>query len=84
MAVKIRMRVHGKRSRPFYRIVVTDVRSPRDGKYIESLGWYNPFDEQNTAQIDQERLKYWLSVGGQMSPRVVSVVKKYQPEALKA
>ncbi len=84
MAVKIRMSVQGKRNRAFYRIVVADNRTPRDGKYIESLGWYNPFEEDNKAQINAERLKYWLSVGGQMSPKVTSLVKQFSPEALKA
>lgn len=83
MAVKIRMSVLGKRNRAFYRIVVADSRTPRDGKYIESLGWYNPFEEnEKKAQINAERLKYWLSVGGEMSPKVVSLVKKFSPEAL--
>lgn len=78
MAVKIRMRVQGKRNRAFYRIVVTDSRAPRDGKYIESLGWYNPFEEENKAQVNAERLQYWLSVGGQMTPKVAAVVKKLE------
>ncbi|MCH9632542.1 MAG: 30S ribosomal protein S16 [Chlamydiae bacterium] len=81
MAVKIRMRVQGKRNRAFYRIVVTDSRAPRDGKYIESLGWYNPFEEDGKkAEIDGERLKYWLSVGGQMTPKVASIFKKYSKQ----
>ncbi len=44
MALKIRLRQQGRNNRPFYRLVVTDVRSPRDGKYVEMLGWYNPFE----------------------------------------
>lgn len=83
MAVKIRLRMHGKRNRSFYRIVVTDTRFPRDGKYLEMLGWYNPFEEEKKTEINAERLKYWLSVGGQMTPKVASLVKKHQPAALK-
>lgn len=82
MAVKIRLRVQGKRNRSFYRIVVTDSRAPRDGKYLEMLGWYNPFEEEKKTEINMERLKYWVSVGGQMTDKVASLVKKYQPEAL--
>lgn len=82
MAVKIRLRVQGKRNRSFYRIVVTDSRTPRDGKYLEMLGWYNPYEETKKAEINAERLKYWLSVGGQMSPKVESLVKKYEPSVL--
>lgn len=85
MAVKIRMRVQGKRNHAFYRIVVTDSRAPRDGKYIESIGWYNPYEEsEKKAQIDGERLKYWLSVGGEMTPKLISLVKKFQPQVLSA
>jgi len=82
MAVKIRLRVQGKKNRAFYRIVVTDSRAPRDGKYLEKLGWYDPFEEEKKTEIDVERLKYWLSVGGQMTDKVKSLVKKYQPAAL--
>lgn len=75
------MRVQGKRNRAFYRIIVTDARAPRDGKYIESLGWYNPFeDQEKKADINTERLKYWLSVGGQMSEKVAALVKKIEKQ----
>lgn len=83
MAVKIRLRVQGKRNRSFYRIIVTDSRAPRDGKYLEMLGWYNPFEEVKKAEINLERLKHWISVGAQMSDKVCSLVKKFQPTALK-
>ena len=83
MAVKIRLRVHGKRNRSFYRIVVTDSRSPRDGKYLEMLGWYNPYEEDKKAEINLERLKHWIAVGAQMSDKVNSLVKKFQPNALR-
>jgi small subunit ribosomal protein S16 len=82
MAVKIRLRVHGKRNRSFYRIVVTDSRSPRDGKYLEMLGWYNPYEEDKKTEINVERLKHWIGVGAQMSDKVQSLVKKFQPDAL--
>ncbi|MCH9633914.1 MAG: hypothetical protein S4CHLAM7_06480 [Chlamydiae bacterium] len=83
MAVKIRLRVQGKKDRAFYRIIVADSRSPRDGKYLEMLGWYNPFDEENKAQLNGERLNYWLGVGAQLSPKAKSIAKQFQPEVLK-
>lgn len=83
MAVKIRLRMQGKKNRAFYRIIVTDSRLPRDGKYIEKLGWYNPFDEKNQADLNGERLTHWLSVGAQMTPKAKSIAMKYQPEVLK-
>ncbi len=83
MAVKIRLRVQGKRGRPFYRIVVADSRSPRDGKYIEKLGWYNPFDEENQLEINGERLNHWLSEGASLTLKAASLAKKAQPEILK-
>ena len=63
----------GAKNRPYYRIVVTNSRSPRDSKIIEKIGTYNPLLEQGDAKrvtIDSERAKYWLSVGAQMSDRV--------------
>lgn len=82
MAVKIRLRVQGKKDRAFYRIIVADSRLPRDGKYLEKLGWYNPFDENNQAQLDGERLSHWLSVGAELTPKAKSIAKKYHPEVL--
>ena len=79
------MRVQGKKNRAFYRIIVTDSRTPRDGKYIESLGWYNPFEEDSKkAEINTERLKYWISVGGQMTDKVASIVKKLEKQTAAA
>lgn len=83
MAVKIRLRMQGKRGRPFFRIVVADSRSPRDGKYIEKLGWYNPFDEEKQLEINGERLSHWLSEGASLTLKAASLAKKAQPEILK-
>ncbi len=82
MAVKIRLKVQGRKNRSFYRIIATDSRAPRDGKYLEMLGWYNPFEEEKKAEINKDRLMYWMSVGAQMTPKVASLVSKFQPEAL--
>lgn len=75
--------MQGKKDRAFYRIIVADSRLPRDGKYLEKLGWYNPFDEKNQAELDGERLGHWLSVGAQLTPKAKSIAMKYQPDVLK-
>ena len=73
MALKIRLARGGAKKRPFYRIVVTDVRSPRDGRFIERLGTYNPMlekDDPVRVVLKQERIQYWLGVGAIPSDRV--------------
>ena len=73
MAVKIRLARHGAKKRPFYRIVVADSRKPRDGRFIERIGSYNPMlprDHPERIKIDEERVKYWLGVGALPSDRV--------------
>jgi small subunit ribosomal protein S16 len=68
--VKIRLRRTGAKKQPHYRVVVADSRAPRDGKFIEIIGHYNPRTEPATVEIDAERALYWLSVGAQPSPAV--------------
>ena len=73
MPVKIRLSRGGAKKRPFYRIVVADSRSPRDGRFIERLGTYNPMvakDSENRITLKEERIKYWLSQGAKPSDRV--------------
>ena len=73
MAVALRLSRGGSNKRPFYRIVAADVRSPRDGRYIERLGTYNPMkpkDHSERLTIKKERIKYWLSVGAKPTDRV--------------
>ncbi len=67
MATVIRFARHGKKNRPFYRIVVQDSRSPRDGKHIERLGYFDPLAKKESLKINKPRLDYWLSVGAKMS-----------------
>ncbi|SKA92181.1 SSU ribosomal protein S16P [Caloramator quimbayensis] len=76
MAVKIRLRRMGAKKAPFYRIVVADSRSPRDGKFIEEIGYYNPITEPSEVKIDTEKAKKWLSNGAQPSDTVRSLFKK--------
>lgn len=86
MALKIRLRQQGRNNRPFYRLVLTDVRSPRDGKYIEALGWYNPFEEalDKSIFLDAERLQHWLNMGAQLSERAEALVTKLVPSIVRA
>ncbi|NLX35764.1 MAG: 30S ribosomal protein S16 [Chloroflexi bacterium] len=73
--VRIRLRRVGSKGQPSYRIVVADQRSPRDGRFIENIGHYNPRTEPNTVVIDAERAQYWLSQGAQPSEAVARLFK---------
>ena len=75
MAVKIRLRRMGKKKAPFYRIVVADSRSPRDGKFIEEIGTYNPNTDPSEFKIDEERAKKWLADGAQPTETVGKLLK---------
>ncbi len=85
MALKIRLRSQGATNRVMYRLVVTDTRSPRDGKYLEALGWYNPFapDEANRMSFKPERLEHWINNGAILSECAESLVKKTHPAIIK-
>ena len=76
MSVKIRLRRMGAKKAPFYRLVVTNSRSPRDGKFIEEIGYYNPISEPKDIKIDAEKAKKWLSDGAQPSDTVRHLFKK--------
>ncbi len=76
--VTIRLARGGAKKRPFYHIVVTDSRNPRDGRYIERVGFFNPVATGGEVRlnVDNERLNYWVSKGAQPSERVASLVKQ--------
>ena len=74
--VKIRLRRMGKKKSPFYRIVVADSRSPRDGRFIEQIGFYNPLTNPAEIKIDAEKAKTWLANGAQPTETVRSLLKK--------
>ena len=76
MAVKIRMKRIGTKNTPVFRIVVADSRSPRDGKFIEEIGTYQPLQKGDNFKLDLERAKYWVSKGAQPSETVASMIKK--------
>ncbi|MBS6440331.1 MAG: 30S ribosomal protein S16 [Eubacteriales bacterium] len=76
MAVKIRLRRMGQKKAPFYRVVVADSRSPRDGRFIEEIGYYNPMTNPAEIKIDAEKAKTWLTNGAQPTETVKSLLKK--------
>jgi len=76
MAVKIRLKRMGAKKAPFYRIVVADSRSPRDGKFIAEIGYYNPLTNPAEIKVDVEAAKTWLSNGAQPSDTVKALLKK--------
>jgi len=76
MAVKIRLRRMGAKKAPFYRVVVADSRYPRDGRFIEEVGYYDPTKEPSLVNIDGEKVKKWLANGAQPTDTVRSLLKK--------
>lgn len=76
MAVKIRLKRLGQKKAPFYRIVVSDSRSPRDGKFIEEIGTYDPTQNPSAFKIDEEAAKRWISNGAQPTETVGNLLKK--------
>jgi small subunit ribosomal protein S16 len=86
MALKIRLRQQGRTNRAFYRLVVTDSRSPRDGKYVEALGWYNPVEETDDKKysVKADRIQHWLSVGAQLTESAEHIVRTSAPEVMQS
>ena len=76
MAVKLRLRRMGKKRQPMYRVVAADSRSPRDGKFLEAIGTYNPLSNPHAVQINEERALYWLNNGAQPTDTVKSLLKQ--------
>ena len=76
MAVKIRLARHGAKKRPFYRIVVADSESPRDGRFIEVVGTYNPLPDPAEVNLKPERIDYWLGQGALPTNTVKNLLKK--------
>ena len=77
MAVKIRLIRMGAKKAPFYRIVVADSRSPRDGRFIEEIGYYNPMEEPKVVKVDADKAKDWISKGAQPTDTVKTLFKKH-------
>jgi len=79
--IVVRLARGGKKSKPFYRVVVADQRFPRDGRFIERLGYYNPVSNLNGDQVievDLERLDHWIKQGAKMTDRVTTIVKRHR------
>ena len=76
MAVQIRLRRMGAKKAPFYRIVVADSRYPRDGRFIEEIGYYDPTKEPTVLKVDDEKAKSWIAKGAQPTDTVKSLLKK--------
>lgn len=76
MAVKLRLRRMGKKKQPIYKVVAADSRAPRDGKFLEAIGLYNPLTNPHTLNINEERAMYWLNVGAQPTDTVKSLLRQ--------
>jgi small subunit ribosomal protein S16 len=76
LAVKLRLKRMGKKKQPIYKVVAADARSPRDGRFIEAIGVYNPLTDPATVQINEERALYWLGVGAQPTDTVKNLLSK--------
>jgi len=86
MAVRIRLRQQGRTHRPFYRVVLTDSRNPRDGRYVETLGWYNPHEAEleKNMNLKVDRIQHWLDQGAIMSEKAEALIAKASPATIKA
>ncbi|EQB4341600.1 30S ribosomal protein S16 [Clostridium botulinum] len=76
MAVKMRLRRMGSKKSPFYRVIVADARSPRDGRFVEEIGYYNPLTEPSTIKLDEEKIQTWIKNGAQPTSIVERLIKK--------
>jgi small subunit ribosomal protein S16 len=84
MAVSIRLRREGALNRPYYKVVVADSRSPRDGKFIEIIGTYDPKKTGHNSTLKMDRIEHWISKGAQPSDTVRSLIKKNRKQATSA
>ncbi len=76
MSVKIRLTRHGAKKKPFYRIVAADIESPRDGRFLENLGTYDPMLDPAAVTLKEERIRYWMGQGAQLTNTVKHLLKK--------
>jgi small subunit ribosomal protein S16 len=84
MAVSIRLRREGAKNRPYYKVVVADSRSPRDGKFIEIIGTYDPKKPDHNSTLKLDRIEHWMSKGAQPSDTVRSLIKKNRKQTTAA
>ncbi len=85
MSLKIRLRQHGKTNRQFYRLVVADSCSPRDGKFVETIGWYNPNEtaEDLHMNVKNDRVQHWLDLGAEPSEKAEALIRRAAPHIMK-
>jgi small subunit ribosomal protein S16 len=85
MALKIRLRQQGRTNRQSYRLVVTDSRNPRDGRYVETVGWYNPLevDPEKTFSVKEDRVQYWVGQGAIMTEKSEALIARAAPSIIK-
>lgn len=81
MAVRLRLKRMGRKKQPFYRVVVADKRSPRDGRHIEVIGHYNPMTKPSQVTLDLERVDYWIGVGASPSDTVARLIRNARGES---
>ncbi|MFQ5730163.1 MAG: 30S ribosomal protein S16 [Waddliaceae bacterium] len=86
MALKIRLRQQGRTNRHFYRVVVTDCGNSRDGRYVEALGWYNPFeaDAEKNLNIKEDRVQFWIDRGAVLTTKAEALVARAAPNVIKS
>ena len=84
MAVRIRLTRKGRKKQPFYRIVVADSEAPRDGKFLDIVGTYDPMQDPAAVHIDNEKLEAWMKQGAKPTQTVESLIKKYVPGVVAA
>ena len=84
MAVKLRLTRKGTKKKPFYRIVAADIEAPRDGKFLEAVGTYDPMQDPAVITLKQDRVQYWLEQGARPSTTVKSILKKQSAESVSA
>lgn len=84
MAVKLRLTRKGTKKKPFYRIVAADIQAPRDGKFLEAVGTYDPMQNPAVITLKQDRVQYWLEQGAQPTTTVKSILKKQSTESVPA
>lgn len=83
MALKIRLRQQGRKNRQTFRLVLTDIRNPRDGKYLETLGSYDPLKAENNFSVNFDRITHWMSKGALLTPNAESLIAKVSPDFVK-
>ncbi len=84
MAVKLRLTRKGTKKKPFYRIVAADIEAPRDGKFLEAVGTYDPMQDPAVVTLKQDRVQYWLEQGAKPSTTLKSILKKQSAESVSA